>query len=92
MKWQGHYEWGMEEICPLYLDLGSVDGEHPLNHCYLKHTVLDLVKYSNSSNTNLELADKFVVACDSIARGWEVKFQQFSYWNFDYRTNVLDTK
>ena len=53
MKWQGYYEWVMEEICPLYLDLGAVDGEHPLNHCYLKHTVLDLVKYSNSSNTNL---------------------------------------
>ena len=32
------------------------------------------------------------VAYDSIARGGKVKFEKFSDWNFDCRTNVLDTK
>ena len=92
IKGKGYYDWGTEEILPLYLDLDGVDREHPLKHCDLKHTVFDLVKYSNSANTNLEMADKLVVAYDSITRGGGVKFQKFSDWNFCYRTNVLDTK
>ena len=76
----------------MYLDIYAVDGEHPLKHFVLKHKVFDLVKYSNSANTNLELAAELVVAYDSNARGGEIKFQRFSYWNFYYRTNFLDTK
>ena len=58
----------------------------------MKYTVFDIVKYSNRSNTNLELAAKLVVAYDSIARGGEIKFQKFSDWNIYSRTNVLYTK
>ena len=38
------------------------------------------------------MAAKLVVASDSIAMGGEVKFQKFSNWDFDYKTNVMDTK
>ena len=91
IKWQGHYKWDTGEICPLYLDLDYVDGEHPLKHCDYKHTVFYLVKYYNSVNTNLELADKVGCVYDSITRVWELKPQKFSFWDFDYSTNILDT-
>ena len=76
----------------MYLDIDAVDGNHPLNYCDLKNIVFDIIKHSNSSNTNLKLSAELVVAYDSIARGGEVNFQKFSDWDFDYRTNVLDTK
>ena len=76
----------------MYLDIDDVDGEHPLNYCELKHIVFDIVKHSNSSNTNLKLAAELVVAYESITRGGKVNFQKFSDWNFDYRTNVMDKK
>ena len=69
----------------MYLDIDAVYGEHLLKHCDLKHTVFGLVKYFNSVNANLELVAKLVVLYGSIARVGEVKFQNFSDWNFDYR-------
>ena len=82
----------MGEIRPLYLGINAVDGKQPSDRFDLKHTLFDLVKYSNSANAILELAAKLVVAYDSITRRGEVKFQTFSDWNFYYSTNVLDTK
>ena len=68
----------MGEMRPLYLGINAVDGKQPSDRFDLKHTLFDLVKYSNSSNTNLELASKLVMAYDSIESGGEVKSQIFS--------------
>ena len=59
----------MGEIRPLYLGINAVDGKQPSDRFDLKHTLFDLVKYSNSFNKNLKLAAKLFVAYASIARG-----------------------
>ena len=76
----------------MYLDLDAIYGYHPTKSCDSKHTVFDIVKYSNSANTNLKLGAKLEKAYDSIIRGGEVKHKNASDWNFDYRNNVLNTK
>lgn len=92
IKWMGQFEFGAADIRPLYLELGALEGEHPLKFCDLKHIIIALVRNAHPSNKNIEMAAKIVMTYDSIARGGEVKFQKFTDWSFDYMTYVLDTQ
>lgn len=62
INWQGQYEFGASDIRPLYLDLEAVDGSKPLQFCDLKNVIISLIKNANSSNKNIEMAAKIIMA------------------------------
>lgn len=99
----GDHTFGLEEIRPLYRDLGwsyepDTDresewniSEHPLSRCDLRSVMLRLVKSANKQNNNLEMAAMINSTYRAVGRGGEVKFQTYNDWKFDYYVKILDT-
>lgn len=90
---QGDAVFGLEDIRPLYADLGLSDegGKYPTRICDQKHVFVHLVKTATATNNNLQRAAIIHAIAEAIGRGGEAKFQTFRDWVFDYLWKVTNT-
>lgn len=90
---QGDAVFGLEDIRPLYADLGLSDegGKYPTRICDQKHVFVHLVKTATATNNHLQKAAIIHAIAEAIGRGGEAKFQTFRDWLFDYLWNVTNT-
>jgi len=93
LQYQGDGVFGVNEIKPLYQDLGLDDnnGTEPLRICDQKHIGISLVKGAVHNNNNLQMWAIIHSVADAIGRGGEAKSQTFRDWSFDYLWNVTNT-
>ena len=85
--------FGLEDIRPLYADLGLTDedGKYPLRVCDQKHVFVHLVRTAAESNDNLQSLAIIHAVAEAIGRGGEAKFQTFRDWVFVYLWKVTNT-
>lgn len=76
---------------PLYPNLGGGNADDISSQCDLMYVLRNLLKTAKVGNNNMELSLQILLTFDSIARGGEVKFQDFTDWGWDYLLNVTDT-
>ena len=93
LQYQGDGVFGVNDIKPLYQDLGLDDnnGSEPLLVCDQKHIAIGLVKKAANTNNNLQMLAIIHSVADAIGRGGEAKSQTFRDWSFDYSWNVTNT-
>ena len=93
LQYQGDGIFGVNDIKPLYQDLGFDDnnGSEPLRICDQKHIFTKLVEEASESNNNLQMLAIMHAVADAIGRGGEAKSQTFRDWSFDYSWNVANT-
>jgi hypothetical protein len=93
LQYQGDGVFGVNDIKPLYQDLGLDDnnGTEPLRICDQKHIAISLVKGAVNTNNNLQMLAIIHSVADAIGRGGEAKSQTFRDWSFDYLWNVTNT-
>jgi hypothetical protein len=77
LQHQGEEVFGVNEIKPLYPDLGLDDnnGREPLRICDQKHVFIKLVKNADSHNDNLQMLAAIHATAEAIGRGGEAKSQ-----------------
>jgi len=86
---------GLEDIRPLYADLGLDDeeGKYPHRICDLKHIFIHLIKNADDGG-NKDNCQRLAIIhsiAEAIGRGGEAKFLTFRDWFFDYLWNVTNT-
>ena len=93
LQYQGDGVFGVNDIKPLYQDLGLDDnnGTEPLRVCDQKHIAISLVKGAANTNNNLQMLAIIHSVADAVGRGGEAKSQTFRDWSFDYLWNVTNT-
>ena len=94
LQYQGDGVFGVNDIKPLYQDLGFDDNNsstEPLRVCDQKHIAIRLVKGATNTNNNLQMLAIIHSVADAIGRGGEAKSQTYRDWSFDYLWNVTNT-
>jgi hypothetical protein len=93
LQYQGDGVFGVNDIKPLYQDLGLDDnnGTEPLRICDQKNVSIRLVMNASEANNNLQMLAIIHSVADAIGRGGEAKSQTFRDWSFDYSWNVTNT-
>ena len=73
LQHQGEEVFGVNNIKPLYPDLGldDNDGREPIRRCDQKNVYIHLVKTANSRNDNLQMLAAVHATAEAIGRGGE---------------------
>ena len=93
-QYQGEEVFGVNDIKPLYPDLGMDDnnGREPLRKCDQKTVFIHLIKNANGRNNNLQILSAMHATAEAIGRGGESASQTYREWEFDYLYNVVNTR